>query len=90
MPLCPALSELYLAGNQIGDTGCVALSNVLPQCPALRYLTLGLNQIGDSVVWGCPMCSPVSSPVFSVCEWNPIGINVKVKLNKMSFTVRNK
>ena len=43
------LTELDLKGKKIGDSGCVALSNVLPQCPALSVLFLNNNPIGPSV-----------------------------------------
>ena len=43
---CPALSHLYLRGNQIGAEGVGRLAGVLPQCPSLSELGLGGNQIG--------------------------------------------
>ena len=44
---CPALSELFLKGNQLGADGAGRLAGVLAQCPALSDLDLGYNQIGD-------------------------------------------
>jgi hypothetical protein len=45
LPQCPALSELDLQGNRIGDQGA-GLAGVPPQCPALSYLNLSSNEIG--------------------------------------------
>ena len=46
LPQCPALSELDLGGNQIGDQGAGRLAEVLPQCRALSELDLSSNEIG--------------------------------------------
>jgi hypothetical protein len=61
---CPALSELYLDGNQIGDQGAGNIARILPQCPALSTLDLESNQIGEQgagslegVLTQCPALS---------------------------------
>merc|ERR1712093_336391 len=43
----PALRELYLSDNEIGDPGLLALAPVLRQMPALEILDMYLNNIGD-------------------------------------------
>ena len=43
----PALRELRLSDNEIGDPGLLALAPVLRQMPALEILDMYLNNIGD-------------------------------------------
>jgi Ran GTPase-activating protein (RanGAP) involved in mRNA processing and transport len=44
----PALSELSLQFNSLGDDGAQALAAALPHARALAHLRLGNNQIGDA------------------------------------------
>ncbi|KAL1524479.1 hypothetical protein AB1Y20_019373 [Prymnesium parvum] len=44
------LHTLELADNSIGDSGCLALANVLHRCSTLLWLSLRLNEVSDQVI----------------------------------------
>jgi len=89
LPQYPALWRLYLASNQIGNSGCWGLSNALPECPKLSKLDLSYNQIGDS---GCVRLASLSSVTkLSTLDLhsNQIGASVKSELENKTVKNRN-
>jgi len=46
--LSPALRELCLTSNSVGDRGILEIAQVLPACDSLERLLLDRNNIGDS------------------------------------------
>ena len=45
LPQCPALSEMYLFENKIGDQGAGRLAEALLQCPALSSVDFSKTKL---------------------------------------------
>jgi Ran GTPase-activating protein (RanGAP) involved in mRNA processing and transport len=79
LPQCPALSVVYLGGNDIGDAGVGRLAGVLPQCPALFRLSLGGNPLGDEGgLQVLPQCPALSELHLNGCYFDLLGILAEV------------